>query len=370
MGDPVEPSRTPRVLLVATQNQRRGAESFAHLLGTCLRQRGWNAQTVALSAASHPPFLPIDALGRRPLGLATLRRLRRRMATADVVVAHGSKTLPATFLAGAGLAVPVVYQNIGDPLYWAGTRSRHWRVSRMLARAAAVAALTEQSAHVLHTRFGVSNERIRVVRNARDGDTFFPASPTEKVAARRRLGLPQSVLLVTCVGALSEEKRMDVAIRAVATLPDDVQLVLAGDGPLRSQLAVLADEVAPGRVTFLGQVDDVPTVLHATDVVALTSASEGVPGVLIEAGLSGLPVVSSDVGFVRDVVVPGRSGHLVPVGDVDALVRALLSAARDANSLGALARQHCLERFELEHVIDAWARLLHDVGRGLPADAR
>ena len=98
---------------------------------------------------------------------------------------------------------------------------------------------------------------------------------------------------IAFIGTLSGEKRIDLAIAAIAKLPDHV-LVVAGDGPLRHEAERQAAAEAPGRVMFLGEVRDVIPILHAVDAVVITSEAEGMPGVAIEAALCGLPVVATD----------------------------------------------------------------------------
>ncbi len=116
--------------------------------------------------------------------------------------------------------------------------------------------------------------------------------------------------------------------------------------------------MAPGRVDFLGNVPDVRPLLHASDVLLLTSDSEGVPGVLIEAGLCALPVVTREVGYVRDVVSDGVTGLLVD-SDVPADFGPALSSAIARNDeLGSAARRWCLDRFDTRLVVDEWSNLI------------
>jgi glycosyltransferase involved in cell wall biosynthesis len=352
---------SPRVLLLITGNQRRGAESSACVLADELDRRGMRARVLALAPSDVPNALPVETLGPTPLAAATLWNLRREIRSVDVVLACGSRTLPASVLAGLGTGRPVVYQNIGDPLFWAGTPGRRLRVRALLRRTAAVGALTEQSASTLETHFGVPPDRIRVIRNFRSAATFLPATPAEKASARSALGLPNEGATVAIAGALSPEKRVDVAISAITAMPPGTRLVIAGDGPLRAELESQATAQAPGRVSFLGQLTDLAELLRAVDAVTLTSDSEGVPGVLIEAGLSGLPVVATDVGYVRDIVLPGRTGEVVPTGDARAVAQALKTVLADSAALGALARRHCVERFDVTTVSDSWAELLRAV---------
>lgn len=295
------------------------------------------------------------------MGLLTLRRLRRMIRHTDVVVACGSTTLPASVIAGVGTRTPLIYQNIGDPLFWAGRGLRHIRVKAFLRRASAVAALSPRSAAVLRSNFGVPESRLTVIPNARSAADFRPASPSDRAAARHRLGLVAHSKVVAIIGALSAEKRVDVAVEAIARMPDNVQLVVAGDGYLRPRLMELAEAAAPGRVSFLGQLENLTALFHAADAIVLSSDSEGVPGVLIEAGLCGVPAVATDVGYVRDVVVPGITGEVVPPGDPTAVAAALMRVLASSDGLGRRAREHCAENFDSERVMDQWAELVRDV---------
>lgn len=184
-------------------------------------------------------------------------------------------------------------------------------------------------------------------------------------AARHALGLPADGLLVAWIGAIAPEKRLDLALDALDRLPDvrlpDVRLAVAGDGPQR---AALEQHPAAARAHFLGTLADPGPLYRAADALLLTSDSEGVPGVLIEAGLAGLPAVATDVGWVRSVVRDGVTGALVAPGDPLALAEALAKVlAGDRAALGAAARAHTLAQNELGVVTDAWQGLFTEVWR-------
>jgi glycosyltransferase involved in cell wall biosynthesis len=138
----------------------------------------------------------------------------------------------------------------------------------------------------------------------------------------------------------------------------DFHFVFAGDGPERETLEKQAVLLAPGRVHFEGSVRDPATVFAAADLVLLTSSTEGLPAVLIEAGLRELPVVATDVGYVHDIAVDGETGLLVEHGDRSAIVSAITCALSEGTRLGKSARQHCLARFDLDRVADRWELLL------------
>jgi len=354
----------PRVLHLITDPRRRGAQNLARDLHGELRRRG--APSELRSLQPHPDAHGIDdapVLGPSRYHPATLRALRSTAARADVVIAHGSSTLQASALALLGSRTPFVYVNIGDPRHWTATTARRLRVGAFLHRAAAVSAISDGARDVLLERFRLPAARVRTIPNARPADRYPPAATAEdRCRARAALGLPADGPLVAWVGALAPEKRPDLALAAIRRLPG-VHLALAGEGPLR------ADLEPAERTHFLGRLADPAPLYRAADALLLTSDSEGVPGVLIEAALAGLPAVATDVGWVRDVVLDGATGALVPPGDPAALAAALdrlLTADRTA--MAAAARAHALDRFDLARVTDHWQHLLADVARAGAAD--
>ncbi|MFW6090967.1 MAG: glycosyltransferase family 4 protein [Actinomycetota bacterium] len=349
------------VLHVLATNERRGAETFGYELHHALSARGFRSAVRCIEPGPGDRSLPVPALAGRRFSLAGTRALRTEAAQARVVVSHGSSTLLACSLGLAGLGVPFVYLSIGDPRYWAGSAARRARVRWLIRRAGAVVAISPGAQDALISHYGLAPERVTVIPNGRSSERFGPAGADDRAAAKRSFGIDPGRDVVAIVGALSPEKRVDVAIEAVGRLAG-VVLVVAGDGPERPALTRLADRVAPNRVVFAGRTDGSEAVLTAADVLALSSDSEGVPGVLIEAGLSGLPVVTTDVGWVRDVVVDGETGLVVARGRSEPFANALRDALDRRASLGAAARKHCLAEFEMGRVTDLWQELIEEVG--------
>ncbi|MER5866723.1 glycosyltransferase [Kitasatospora sp. NPDC002040] len=350
----------PRVLHLITDPRGRGAQNLARDLHAELLRRGAPSVLRALQPhADAPPDHDAPVLGPSRHHPATLRALRAAARGADVVVAHGSSTLQACAVGLLGTGVPFVYVNIGDPRHWTASLSRRLRVGAFLHRAAAVSAISDGAREVLLQRFRLPAGKVRTIPNGRAADRYRPAAdPAERQAARERLGLPRQGLVVAWIGALAPEKRLDLALAALDRLPD-VQLAVAGDGPLR-------DSYPPtDRAHFLGRLADPGDLYRAADALLLSSDSEGVPGVLIEAALAGLPTVATDVGWVGDVVLDGRTGALVRPGDPAALAEALGRVlAGDRAALGAAARAHALDRFDLGVVTDSWQQLLRQVTGG------
>ncbi|MGW3184722.1 glycosyltransferase [Kitasatospora xanthocidica] len=406
----------PRVLHLISDSRRGGAQNFARDLHRELGRRG---QSSALCALAPHPAVPSgpggagrdstgpgsagrgpdsvgpgsgsaspdpEAAGRSAVdcsaaGLrsaavlgpgrlhpSTLRALRSASRAADVVLAHGSDTLAACALALAGTRTPFVYVSVGHPRYWTANRLRRVRGGALMHRAAAVTTLTDEARVVLEEQFRLPDGKVHVIPNSRAAESYPPADGRDdRRAARHALGLPADVLLVAWIGAIAPEKRLDLALDVLDRLPD-VRLAVAGDGPLRESLA---RHPAAARAHFLGPLPDPAPLYRAADALLLTSDSEGVPGALIEAALAGVPAVATDVGWVREVVRDGATGALVAPGDPLALAEALGKVlAVNRAGLGAAARAHALEHFELGAVVDAWQQLVAEVWTAGPEAAR
>jgi glycosyltransferase involved in cell wall biosynthesis len=346
-----------RVLHLVTRDQRRGAEVDAVDLARLLAGAGTEGTVRALAPcpAGRRP-LGVPALGPSPLHPVTLQALRYEATRHDVVVAHGSSTLPASRLALLGTPIPFVYRTIGCPDAWARTRSRRARVRWMLAGSSRIAALCEGSRRDVLRLYRPRPERVSVVGCAHSAERYRPATAAERARAREQLGLPQDVPVVVLVAALSAEKRVPDAVEALRAVPDAV-LVVVGDGPLRAELEQ-ASRADRARVRLTGQLDDVRPALHAADVAVLTSGTEGVPGALVQAGLCGVPAVATRVGYVDEVVLDGATGRLVEVGDVPGIARAVAEALSRAPAWGPAARAHCRAAFDPVRARDRWLELL------------
>ncbi len=216
----------------------------------------------------------------------------------------------------------------------------------VLRQADLVVAVSDEVAH--RVRSTAAPSRCVVVPNGAEVERFR-ALP-KRVAARRSLGLPATAPVACFVGALRPWHGVDVAVRAVARTTD-LHLVVVGDGPVRADLERTAEvHGVAHRVHFLGHRDHtgVGAALAAADVaIAPYPASDSFsfsPLKLYEYLAAGTPVVASAIGQIPQVLGDGRWGTLVPPGDVDALARAMSTAARspEASALAAAGRAHAL----------------------------
>ncbi|MFN2557306.1 MAG: glycosyltransferase family 4 protein [Nitriliruptorales bacterium] len=346
------------ILQVVTDTDPRGAQVFGVDLHEALAGRGQTVRTVALAPGRHGDLLDLPVLARSWPSREVLSALRREMARARVVVAHGSSTLPACAIAGMGRGAPFVYRQISDSLFWADSAARRLRVRLFLRRASRVVALWSGSARVLSERFGVDSRLIDIIPNGVPASRCPRIDPSGRPAARSRFGLRPFTPTLLYIGALVPEKGVDAAIRALAGC-EECQLLTVGGGPELERLRALADAVAPGRVVFAGPLDNPADAFAAADIVVLPSrGGDSMPAVLIEAGLSGLPAVSTTVGAIPEIVQAGVTGEIVAPDDESQLVAAIRRALGRAERYGLAARRHCLEHFEIGTVAGQWDRLL------------
>ncbi|MDU2240727.1 MAG: glycosyltransferase [Paenibacillus sp.] len=156
----------------------------------------------------------------------------------------------------------------------------------------------------------------------------------EREQLRRDFGLAPDDFAVLCIAELNRNKNQEQLIGAIGELRRrgiPAVLLLAGVGREEARYRQLAAEHGvAGAVRFLGYRRDVPQLLQAADALALLSRREGLPKALLEGLAAGRPLVATAVRGSRDLVVPGRNGYLVPVGDVSAAADALGRLQQDA----------------------------------------
>jgi glycosyltransferase involved in cell wall biosynthesis len=351
-----------RSLHVITSDARRGAETFAMELTAALDAGGQEVKAVALTRSDDPMALDVPVFGPARRSPRTLDALRRAARGADVVVAHGSSTLEACTIALAGTDVPFVYRSIGDPSYWVGAGVRRRGVGMLLRRAARIVALWPAAAEQISSIHAVPRERIDVIPNAVDEDRFPMAGPEERACARAALDVPQDARCYAFVGALSREKRVEVAIDATAA-SEGAHLVIAGAGLLEDHLRRYAQAAARGRIRFLGQVEDTRPVYAAADLLLLPSASEGLPAVLVEAGLVGTATVGTAVGAIPSTIEDGITGYLSGPPDRERFVARVCEALPTAAEVGSRAAATFRGRYSMDRVARLWVRTMEEARR-------
>ena len=215
-------------------------------------------------------------------------------------------------------------------------------------------ALWDEAGEWFVDAYGVRSEDVVVIPNARCTDTYRPPTAGERRAAREQFGIASDQQVVAVVGSLTSEKRVGLALAAIAKVEGAVALIV-GDGPERSSLEAIAHEKLSERAIFTGVLDDVRPAYWAIDALLVTSRTEGMPGVVIEAAMSGVPVASTAVGALSSMIdqgIPGWSLTTTSPTDLSGIVRAALSSSSvpiDPSLFG------------WPDVVERWIRLVEDV---------
>ena len=299
---------------------------------------GWNF-TASLGHAD-VELVPLIVSGRGYLREQSLIRGLCRSRSVTVVHTHGYRSDIVGGHAGRKSKVPIVTTVHG--FTGGGLKNRAYEALQRFAfrRFDAVVAVSQPQADQLRAG-GVSDHRLHIIPNA-----LAPHSdPLDRVAARAALQLPAEGLLAGWVGRISREKGVDVFIDALSSIGDRViQGVIVGDGPERPAEQPRAEALAPGRFLWLGAVADAARYFPAFDMFVLSSRTEGLPMVLLEAMAASVPIVTTSVGGIPDLLSPTQ-GVLVPPEDPKALASAMRAALDDRaatleRARAAKIRQH------------------------------
>ena len=371
----------PRVLLVCPSGQIGGMERVVVRLARGLGMRGWDASVAfapdeskgvllrwatlqGVSAAAHSPAIRTldDSHDTRAMReLVTLVRQHQP----DIVNLHypgAHMSMKDVLAVRFGARVPCVV-NTHLPVPWAEAGRRKKVLTRVAGAFAAKVAVHSNSLKSVLEEAGIRSSKVIVIPNGAADAQDAPVP----YRAREAFGIPHGAFVVGCLARLAPIKRQAVLIEAARQMGEsgsDVFLLFGGDGPDRDALERLAAGTIPGRYRFLGQVEDSPDQFFAaTDVLALSSEREGMPMVIVEAAVRGVPAVVTNVGGVRELIVDGETGLLVPPETPTALAAALLRIERDRvllASLGAAAKQRAMAEFSEELMTDRYDRLFRE----------
>lgn len=321
--------------------------------------QGRNALLDRLTDAGlQPQYLSVDRL-LDPGGFARLVRALRH-ADVDVVHAH---------LGYAATVVPIAARMVGKPVVATLHLSpqRHssrgeWLKERLSVRIPArLGRLVLVSQHAF-------DEYARVHGPARDTWRMIP-NGVDLSRYTVRTGSRSSQRPVwAMVAALRPDKNHADLVRAwteVVAVHPDATLLIVGDGPSRGDIEkAVAEAGLDGSVKLLGRREDVPDLLRTVDGVVSASVDEALPTALIEAGASGLPVVATDAGGTREIVIDGVTGRLVPLRDVPALGAALLDTIDNpelAAAYGAAGRAQAEEKYSMPKWVERLELLYREV---------
>jgi glycosyltransferase involved in cell wall biosynthesis len=294
----------------------------------------------------------------------------------DVVQVNGSRTVKYGAMAKrlAGEHWSLIYRNIGIPSDW-----HHWWGTILVYRRAIMPLMdgvVGVSHYSLQNATSIYHMRApsTVILNGISPDRL--TTTTERNAVREAAGVEERDVVLLFVGFLDEVKRPDRYLRLVERLSrvrPGIRGWIVGDGPLREEMERLTSTLGLlDRVRFFGTQDDVASFMQAADVFVVTSKTEGVPAVVLEAGYMGLPVVATRVGGLPECVREGETGLLVDSESerqMDAAILKLVDDPQLRARMGENARRWIGEHLTIEHIADRYLefyRTVREDGKSSP----
>jgi glycosyltransferase involved in cell wall biosynthesis len=375
-----------RILQLVQKPQRRGAEVFAFHLSRELRRREHHVRTVYLYPYnSQQAGLPAESTDIHLRGkeqsileffpgfhFRLLRDLQKVITEfqPDIVQANGSRTVKygafaARFVAQRHWAF--VYRNIGNPGDWLTGYARKFLYKTMImSRVDGVVGVSRATLRAVVDFYGLRIPFINIPRGI-DTTALVPSIPASVL--RQQHDTPVNAPLVLFAGSLTREKRVDRFLRIIQRIGNELRPFhawIAGDGPIRAEAERLAVEMGlKDTVHFLGIQSDMASLIHACDLLLLTSDTEGIPGVVLEAGFVGIPCVATSVGGVPECVVDNETGMLVDREDEQRFVDKALDLLNNpvkCKEMGASAKKFVAENFEIGNIasryLDFYAQVL------------
>lgn len=323
--------------------------------------------------AAAQPFAQVHPLPMHgdadPFMALRLHRLMRRMRPSLV---HLHSRIGADVMGGlaARLAgIPVIHtRRIDNP-------EPRWLVALKYRLHDRVIAISEGIAQVL-TEEGLPTTKLRVVRSAIEAADYDQPCARQRISTR--LGVPADALLIGVIAQLIPRKGHAVLIQALPPLIEshpDLRVLCFGQGPLEEELHQrILDAGLSGRVTLAGFRNDLAEILPCLDLVVHPALMEGLGVSLLQAASAGVPIVASRAGGIPEAVQDGKTGLLVPPGDVDALrdaIGTLLADPQQRHTLGQGARALMARSFSIDAMVEGNLAVYRELmTRGTPGPSQ
>ena len=214
----------------------------------------------------------------------------------------------------------------------------------------------EKLRETLHKDNGISLEKMKSVPTGIDESRFVPAE--DKVTAKKTLDLPEHKTVIGILATIRSWKGHEYLLNAFAQLNrNDVHLLVVGDGPGYQRVKEQAEKLGIShQVSMPGNQDNVVPWLQAMDIFCLPSyGNEGVPQGIMQAMLCGLPIISTHVGSILEVLHPNKNGLLVETKNTEAITSALntlLDHPDKVKAFGAFSQNHALNHCTMTKMVD------------------
>ncbi len=339
-----------------------GAERVVFDLVAGLPEHGYEAIAVSITGGGpleklfqeeSVPLYPIRA--RRPFGTSTFYDLVKifRELKPSIVHTHlfTADTMGRLAARWAGIPHLVTTEHNTNPTY---SRTKHWVNHRLSSITDAHIAVSEEVKRVMEKKDGIRSDKIQVIHNGVDM-RHRPLRGTHPFHDIPRLLI---------VGRLDAQKDHATLLKALALVHIPWRLQIAGSGPLEKSLHALAERLhIASRIDWLGFRDDVPDLLASSDLLCFPSQYEGLGLAVVEAAVTGLPVIASDLPPLHEIF-RATDVCFAPPGDVPAwaaVIRETLERPTQAIQMAQNALPRVQKEMSLEKMVRSYAKLYDEL---------
>lgn len=286
----------------------------------------------------------------------------------DIVHTHASKAGALGRLAAHHCGVKIIIHTYHGHVfhsYFGKIKTTFYKiVERYLAKiTTGIIAISETQKYELSEIFKIApKDKIEVIPLGLDLSAFGEKSNESRLKARKKLSLSSDEVAIGIIGRLAPIKDhhffLDAIELVLSKTKIKIRVFIVGDGTEKFSIQERVNEINskyPGKIKMTSWIREMVPIYHALDLVCLSSKNEGTPVSLIEAQASGLPVLSNDVGGVRDIVKNGKSGYIVPKNNLQAYTEKLLELIESPElrtQMGGCQKDEILKRYQYQRLVD------------------
>lgn len=346
-----------KITFVTSTLTSGGSERVMSILANELADRGHNVSIILLRAPN--VFYSINDsvklyfaqdFSKNIMGKALWLRKHIQKERPDVVIPFMTSVYCVTIFALLGVNVPIISSERIDPRF----SSRIIKITRW--------AFLRFTTHLV-----VQTQAIKAYysQSIQQRTTIIPNPITEKVF-EKPTDINKKHRIIS-VGRLYDQKNQKMMINAFSQIANqypDYTLVIYGEGPLRQELENYIKSLGlESKVLLPGRTEDIVKELYNSEIFCLSSDYEGMSNALLEAVCVGMPVISTRVSGVDDIIINGKNGLVVNIGDVDGLVIALQTLLNNKDLCDKFSEynKQISVSYKIEKIVDNWETLINNV---------
>lgn len=365
-----------RILFLDTKPIRRGAQIFVHALSDELNNLGVvtkrlylfsHADSVKLSLNDEDEVLGADEKNWTEKYLTIQPRLLSKLINSidkfnpDIILLNGSKTLKYGALAKvfSKNKFQLVYRVIDSPKFWnRSVLTKIYYRKLIIPKIDAAVGVSQASLNDMIELYHFLKPSI-VIHRAVNFETF--ANCASKTTNREQLGLSNDAFVVLFLGNLTVQKRPDRFIEIIKMLSsriNNINAIIVGDGPLRYDMEkAIKESGIQSVIKLFGYQANVGPFISASDILLLTSDTEGLPGIVPEAGYFNVPTMAAEVGGVAECIANNQSGIIIDRSDIEQFVEKSIYLFKNPDvrmNMGAAAHKIAMNHFDIKMITNRY----------------